>query len=247
MPPCQFTPRERRLIARLRTPLQVQRWLNALPYNTEPDGDTQRSFRGVVALGMAHCMEAALSAATILDVHGWPPLVMSLESQDKLDHVVFVYRTPTGWGSIARSRDPGLHGRRPVFRTVRDLAASYVEPYVDTSGRITGYGVLDLRDLGRYGWRCSPRNLWHVEQALRDLPHRALHSSDMRIARLRARYHAFVAAHPGYKPLYYGGQDRWHPLPANFAASVRLARALAGRSTQTRAPVSRGRRRVRDG
>ena len=102
MPPCVFTPRERRLIARLRTPLQVQRWLNALPYNTETAGATQRTFRRVVALGTAHCMEAALSAATILDAHGWPPLVMSLESEDKLDHVVFVYRTATGWGSIAR-------------------------------------------------------------------------------------------------------------------------------------------------
>ena len=40
MPPCQFTPRERELVARLRTPLQVQRWLNALPYNSEPDGET---------------------------------------------------------------------------------------------------------------------------------------------------------------------------------------------------------------
>ena len=230
MPPCQFTPPERRLIARLRTPLQVQRWLNALPYNAEPGGETQRSFRSVVALGTAHCMEAAMSAATILETHGWPPLVMSLESEDKLDHVVFVYRTATGWGSIARSRDPGLHGRRPVFRTLRDLACSYIEPYIDVSGRITGYGVLDLRELGPYDWRCSPRNLWHVEQVLRDLPHRAIRSSDTRIARLRERYHAFMAAHPGFKPLYYGGQDRWHPLPAVFAPSVRLARQACHQS-----------------
>jgi hypothetical protein len=70
------------------------------------------------------------------------------------------------------------------------------------------------------------RNLWHVEQALIDLRHRTLQTSDARIARLRARYHAFMAAHPGFKPLYYGGQHRWHPLPPNFAASVRLARRL---------------------
>lgn len=236
MPACQFTPAERRLVARLRTPSQVQRWLNALPYNTEPDGETQRSFRTVAALGTAHCMEAALAAAAILEAHGWPPLVMSLESVDLLDHVVFVYRTPSGWGSIARSRDPGLHGRRPVFRTVRDLACSYVDPYVDKTGRITGYGVLDLRDLGAYDWRCSPRNLWHVEQALRDLPHRRIRTSDARIDRLRARYHAFMAAHPGFKPLYYTGQDRWHPLPAAFAPSARLARRHAVSRDRTRAP-----------
>ena len=245
MPPCVFTPRERRLVDRLRTPLQVQRWLNALPYNAEPGGETQRSFRSVVALGTAHCMEAALSAAVILEAHGWPPLVMSLESEDKLDHVIFVYRTSSGWGSIARSRDPGLHGRKPVFRTLRALACSYIEPYIDVSGRITGYGALDLRSLGRYDWRCSPHNLWHVEQALRDLPHRAIRSSDARIDRLRARYHAFMAAHPSYKPLYYGGQDRWHPLPAVFAPSVRLARTLAAGGNSSR--TSRGRTPARAG
>ena len=191
----------------------MQRWLNALPYNTEPGGETQRSFRGVVRHGEAHCMEAAMSAATILEQHGWPPLVMSLESIDLLDHVVFVYRTAGGWGSVARSRDPGLHGRRPVFRSLRALAASYVDPYVDDTGRITGYGVLDLRMLAPYDWRLSSRNLWHVEQALCDLPHRPLRTSDARIERLRARYRAFMAANPGSKPLYYSGQHRWKPLP----------------------------------
>ena len=50
-----FTPRERRLIARLRTPLAVQRYLNRLPYNTEPapGGATLRSFRGVVRARLA--------------------------------------------------------------------------------------------------------------------------------------------------------------------------------------------------
>ena len=231
----RFTPRERRLIDRLRTPLQVQRWLNALPYNAEPEGETQRSFRRVVALGTAHCMEAALSAATILEAHGWPPLVMSLESEDKLDHVIFVYRGPRGWGSIGRSRDPGLHGRRPVFPTLRALACSYIDPYIDATGRITGYGVLDLRTLDPYDWRCSPRNLWHVENTLIALPHRAIRSSDRRIDALRERYHAFMAAHPGYKPLYFPGQARWHPLPAVFASSRRLERRL-----------SRDRRHARD-
>ncbi len=209
----RFTPAEAALVRALGTPLRVQRWLNALPYNTEPGGETQRSFRGVVRHGEAHCMEAAMSAATILEQHGWPPLVMSLESIDLLDHVVFVYRTAGGWGSVARSRDPGLHGRRPVFRSLRALAASYVDPYVDDTGRITGYGVLDLRLLAPYDWRLSSRNLWHVEQALCDLPHRPLRTSDARIERLRARYRAFMAANPGSKPLYYSGQHRWKPLP----------------------------------
>src|SRR5438067_9226724 len=84
----KFTPAERRLIARLKTPVQVQRWLNALPYNTEPPPGraTLRSLRGVVRHHTAHCLEAALAAAVILEQHGYPPLVMSFESVDELDH-----------------------------------------------------------------------------------------------------------------------------------------------------------------
>ena len=123
-----------------------------------------------------------------------------------------------------------LHSSPPkMARTLRALACSYIEPYVDHSGRITGYGVLDLRTLDPYDWRCSTRNLWHVEQVLIDLPHRPIRSSDARIDALRRRYHAFMAAHPGFKPLYYGGQQRWHPLPQVFAPSVRLARRLRRR------------------
>src|SRR6266516_3933363 len=108
----RFTRRERRLIDRLRTPLAVQRYLNRLPYNEEPGGlATLRSFRGVVRHGCAHCLEAALFAAVVLEQHRYPPLVLSFESSDRLDHVVFVYRHRGRWGSIARSRDPGLHGR----------------------------------------------------------------------------------------------------------------------------------------
>src|SRR5512134_150947 len=142
-----FTPAERRLLDRLRTPRDVQRWLNALPYNTEPAPGraTLRSFRGVVAHGTVHCLEAAVSAAVVLEQHGYPPLVLSFESIDELDHVLFVYRAKGRWGSVARSRDPGLHGRRPVFPTARALAMSYFDPYIDFTGRVTGYAVVDLR------------------------------------------------------------------------------------------------------
>jgi hypothetical protein len=212
-----FTPRERRLIDRLRTPPAVQRYLNALPYNTEPGGRaTQRSFRGVVRRGAAHCLEAALFAAVVLEQHGFPPLVLSFESTDHLDHVIFVYRRRGRWGSVARSRDPGLHGRKPVFRTARALAQSYFDPYVDLSGRITGYTVVDLRVLGRYDWRLADTNVWKVERMLLDLRHRPIASSDRRVDALRARYRAFKEEHPTKKPLFYTGRSKWTELPPEF-------------------------------
>lgn len=212
-----FRPAERRLIERLRTPAAVQRYFNGLPYNDEPCGATLRSFRGVVRHGRAHCLEAALSAAVILEQHGYPPLVLSFESIDALDHVIFVYRTPQGWGSVARSRDPGLHGRKPAFTTPRNLALSYVDPYVDLTGRITAYAVVHLREaMGTYDWRLSERNVWKVERVLLDWPHRAIRTSDRRYAALRARYAAFKEQYPDRKPVYYRGRERWTVLPAEF-------------------------------
>ena len=217
-PASAFTAAERRLIRRLRTPDQVQRFLNRLPYNTEPPPGraTLRGFRGVVRHRTAHCMEAALFAAVVLEQHGYPPLVLSFESSDALDHVLFVYRRRGKWGSIGRSRDPGLHGRRPVFRTARALALSYVDPYVDYSGRIVGFTVIDLRTVMEgYDWRLSERNVWRAERVLLDAAHRPIRSSDARIDRLRARYIAYRQQH-GRKPLDYRGRDTWSALPAEF-------------------------------
>ena len=211
-----FTAAERRVIRRLKDPTAVQHFLNELPYNTEPSGETLRSFRGVIRHGTAHCLEAALSAAVILEQHGYPPLVLSFESIDELDHVIFVYRRNGRWGSVARSRDPGLHGRRPVFATPRALALSYVDPYVDFTGRVTGYAVVDLRRLGEYDWRLSSRNVWTVERVLLEYPHRTIVTSDARIDRLRARYVEHMRRHDNRKPVYYRGRERWTPIPHEF-------------------------------
>ena len=194
----------------------MQRWLNNLPYNVEKGGETLRSLRGVVRTGTAHCLEAALAAAAILEQHRYPPLVLSFESIDLLDHVIFAYRAPSGWGSVARSRDPGLHGRKPVFATPRGLALSYLDEYIDFTGRIKAYAVVDLRVIGDYDWRLAPTNVWKVERLLLDWPHRRISSSDEHAEQLRRRYRAFREKH-GYKPWkYYRGRERWTELPEEF-------------------------------
>jgi hypothetical protein len=213
--PDQFTPAERRLIQRLRTPMAVQRFLNRLPYNTEPGGDTLRSFRQVARRRTAHCLEAALFATCVLEQHGYPPLLMGLESIDLLDHVIFVYRYRGKWGSVARSRDPGLHGRKPVFRSPRALAESYFDPYIDYTGRVKGYSVTHMRVMGSYDWRFSRRNVWAVERMLLDVPHRKIRRSLKRVRREREKYRAYLANHKK-KPLYYRGRKKWTEIPKEF-------------------------------
>lgn len=204
-----FTAQEWRVIQAHRTPRQVQEYLRRMPYNREQEGETLRSFRGVIREGKAHCLEGALAATVILEQHGYPPLLLDLESQDNLDHVLFVFRRRGRWGTVARSRDVALHGRRPVFRTLRNLVMSYVDPYVDFSGRITGYGVFDLRSLGKYDWRLSEKNVWAVERALIKFPHRKIKTSDRRHREMLARFRAFRAKHPDAPAAYYSGKHRW--------------------------------------
>ncbi len=205
-----FTRAEWRLIRRLSTPAKVQAFLNRLPYNNEPPPERAklRSFRGVVRHRTAHCLEAALSAAVILEQHGYPPLVMSLESIDGLDHVIFIYKSKERWGSVARSRDPGLHGRKPVFRSLRALAKSYFDPFIDKTGCLKGFAVVDLGVLGNYDWRLSERNVWRVEQYLLDVRHHTITYSQPRVDRLRRKYFAFLKTNPGQKPRYYN-QRAW--------------------------------------
>src|SRR5256885_8750326 len=148
-----FTAKEWNLIQRLITPVKVQRWLTEMPYNWERNGGTMRSFREVVKRNEAHCVEACVAAAVVLEQHGFQPSLLDIESIDLLDHVIFVFQKNGRWGSIARSRDIGLHGRKPLFRSLRDLVWSYFNPYIDMTGRIKGYGLTSLYELGNYDWR----------------------------------------------------------------------------------------------
>jgi hypothetical protein len=205
----QFTKREWTLVQQLNTPAKVQRFLSEMPYNWERNGGTMRSFREMLNHNEVHCLEGAVSAAVILEQHGYPPLLLDLESQDLLDHVLFVFQSNGRWGSIARSRDIGLHGRKPVFRSIRDLVWSYFDPYVDFTGRIKGYGVTSLYDLGNYDWRFSPRKMTKIEDHLRAIPHRTIRSSDKRYQKLLSRYHEYKKRYPDRSPSYYDSRPLW--------------------------------------
>ena len=114
--PQEFTGKERAIIGAYRTPFQVQRYLRSLPYNWR--GHTLRTFREVVRYGSANCIEAALAAATIMEQHGYPPLLLDLESVDYLDHVLFLFKSGERWGND--SKIPGRRATRPQTRVSDD-------------------------------------------------------------------------------------------------------------------------------
>jgi len=204
-----FTTAEWKLIQRLNTPLKVQRFFSSLPYNWEKDGSTIRSFREVVKRNEAHCLEACVSAAVILEQHGYSPLLLDIESVDLLDHVIFVFQQNGRWGSIARSRDIGLHGRKPIFRSLRDLVWSYFDPYIDMTGRIKGYALTSLYELGNYDWRFNAKNMHKIEDHLRAIPHKKLKSSDRRYEYWHERYQKYKKRSPDRSPSYYPSRSQW--------------------------------------
>lgn len=231
----RFTRLEAGLVQRLRTPLLVQRYLDTLPYNHEQKGATLRTFRGTLRAGTAHCLEAALSAATVMETHGWPPLLLDLRSRDDLDHVLFLFNRNGRWGTVGRSRDPGLHGRKAVFADVEALVRSYLLPFIDFTGRLIGYSVYDLAELRRCDWRLSSRNVWAVERALIAKRGRRLQTCDDEYKRWHQRYVRYRRRYPERQPLYYPNRRSW--LSAGPRPGVVL---VPERASVLRRPAGRG-------
>src|SRR2546427_11437698 len=128
--------------------------------------------------------------------------MLSLEPADKLDHVLYLFKQNGRWGTIARSREAGLHGRKPVFRSVRDLVLTYVEPYVDFTGRLTGYGVGNLYDLGHYDWRVSSKKGWKGEKYFLKKPPKKYRQSKGRQQQGVGRHKA-LRAHDTARPRHH--------------------------------------------
>lgn len=184
-----------------KTPRAVQNFLVQMPYNSEKYEETLCSAEESLRRNTAHCLEAAFIAAAVLEQHGYDPLVLSMESQDFLDHVVFLFREKGGWGTIGRSRDKGLHGRQPVFSTIRALVQSYFAPYVDKSGRIVRYEVFHL-DETQSDWRDSTQNLWSVEKYIGSQKHLPFETSNRTFHRIKNRYlkHGPLTKGPNWWP-----------------------------------------------
>ena len=177
MPRDPFTPAERVVFQRLRTPEKIQRFLDGLAYNKEPGGATCRSPRRVLRDRTAHCMEGALFGAAALRANGYPPLLLDLEAVRDDDHVLAIFRQHGYWGAIAKSNYAGLRFREPVYRTLRELAMSYFEHYYNLAAEKTLRAYSRPVNLGRFdriGWMTTEEDLWAISDHLFGIPHRPL-------------------------------------------------------------------------
>jgi hypothetical protein len=169
-----LSPEDIRTLRALNTPSRIQTFVDALTYQY---ADTAWSPRRVLRERKGHCLEGALLAAAALRVNGFPPLLMDLEAVHDDDHVLAIYRVRGLWGAIAKSNFAGLRFRAPVYRTLRELALSYVEHYYNLRGERTlrNYSVpINLSRLDGKHWMTAEEDVWCVTDLLVNARHHPL-------------------------------------------------------------------------
>ena len=162
------------VLRRLRTPEKIQHFLYGLKQNFERDGETCHSVRVVLKDRRAHCIEGAVVAACALWIHGEPPLLLDLQAVHDFDHVVAVFRRHGRWGAISKTNGIGLRWRDPVYRTLRELAMSYLHEYYNMRDRKTlrAYSrPYDLRRMKPARWVTPGDGAWELVDALEATRH----------------------------------------------------------------------------
>jgi len=184
-----LTQAEFAVLRRLSTPEKIQDFLNALPANFEIGGETCMSVREVLRRRRAHCIEGAMLAACALWVHGEPPLLLDLRAARDYDHVVALFRRGGCWGAISKTNPSVLRWRDPVYRSLRELAMSYLHEYANGRGQKTlrSYaGPFDLRRFDPKLWVTNGKNCWDVGETLDEIRHTPLVTKrQSRMLRLR--------------------------------------------------------------
>ncbi len=132
-----LSPTERQIFEKLKTPQHMQAFLDRLPINFERAGEEGiYSPREVIKKKKAQCMEGALLAAAALAYHGQKPLLMDFQTLPKdEDHVITVFKQDGLWGAISKTNHAILRWRDPIYKSPRELAASYFHEYYLRSGK----------------------------------------------------------------------------------------------------------------
>lgn len=155
MPSSPWTAAELKVLKTLKSPGHIQRFLESIPYSSEP---IYRSPRSVLRDRKAHCFDGAMLAAAALERLGYEPLLVDMAAHRDDAHVLAVYRDESGWGAVAKSNFVGLRGRAPVYRDLRELAMSYFEAYFNLERRPSLRSVskaVNLKRFEKLDWRTN--------------------------------------------------------------------------------------------
>jgi hypothetical protein len=169
-----FTKKEKALMQKLNTPEKVQDFLNGIPFNFEQEGDTFKSPILTLRSKKAHCIEGAVLGAYILSLHGFPPLVLHLETiKGDFDHCLMPFKIKGLWGALSKTNHAVLRYREPIYRSIRELVMSYFHEYFLDNG---------VKTLRRYSrplnlnvfedtWMVGDADLWGIDEELDKIKH----------------------------------------------------------------------------
>jgi len=169
-----LTAAEFAVLKRLDTPRKIQAFMHTLKQNFELHGDTCRPVRVVLRTRTAHCIEGAMLAAAALWVQGERPLLMDLRAVRDYDHVITLFRRSGYWGAISKTNGIGLRCRDPLYRSLRELAMSYLHEYTNQREikSLREYSLpYDLRSVDPKVWVSGEKNAWQVAERLDELRH----------------------------------------------------------------------------
>ena len=159
------------LLAGLTSPAKIQAFLDATPYSAS---DENRCPLRVIQDRLAHCLDGGLFAAAALRRLGYPPLIVDLLPEPKIDddHILAVFNYRGCYGAVAKSNFSGLRFREPVYRSLRELVMSYFEVFFNVDGLKTMRGYtrpLHLAAYDRMDWEVNDRAADAVEKRLKKL------------------------------------------------------------------------------
>ncbi len=165
-----LTKSERRVISELDTPMNIQTFLDRLPYSLEKE---YRCPLRVLRERRAHCFDGALFGASALRRLGNLPLILNMiANHEDDDHLLALYRCDGHWGAVAKSNFVGLRFREPVYRNLRELVMSYFEQFYSVEGKKTlrSYTIpLNLKSFDQLNWMISDGPLERIGERLDEI------------------------------------------------------------------------------
>lgn len=171
-----LTREELKILKKLNTPKKIQDYIDKIPINFEPEGDTCLSPRRVLRENRAHCIEAAMLATLALRIHGHKPLIVDMTaSKDDDDHVIAVFKQNDCWGAISKSNHGVLRYREPIYKSIRELIMSYFHEYINNKNSkktLRSFSnPLDLSRFDKQNWITSEKDVWFIPEYLIKIKH----------------------------------------------------------------------------
>lgn len=162
---------EKILLAELNSPAKIQNFLDSKitydPYRED------RCVSEVIKDRSAECFNGALFALGCLLYHGYKASLIELLARDDEEHILCVYEVGGRYGSIAQSKFLGLKNRNPMYISLRDLVASYIEFYFAFDGHYSLLSYTNFLPLAKYKnrWWFDRNIVIQMAKDLRSLKH----------------------------------------------------------------------------